>query len=110
MKKSKHDEGLDYIVKNPELITYKPPILVAKEPHLYDRVRDGRILPPDAIMFDGRYYIVEFKSNDGLRCIRKARDQLNKYQKVLRQNMGIEAEKVFAYYDANGEIQVRRGF
>ena len=101
MAKSKHDKGLEDIIRKPEIICARAPIFSCKDVRLYKR---NKIIEPDILLYDGRYYLVEFKSNE--RGESKAKEQLKKYDGFFRSKMGINAGKIFAYYE-RGKIKWR---
>ena len=101
MAKSKHDKGLEEIVRRPEIICARTPLFSCKDIILYNK---NKYIEPDILLYDGRYYLVEFKSTEWGE--NKAKEQLKKYDNFLRNKVGVHASKVFAYYE-NKEIQWR---
>jgi len=83
MKKNKHDKGLEKIINNPNIIGVKNPIFVAKEVNFYNQGGVGLHSQPDLLVYDGRLFIIEYKSSKN--HAREGVKQLQKEMKFLRE-------------------------
>ena len=99
MKKSKHDKAINNILLKPNIIGLDNIIVSAKEVNLNNSKR--LIGQPDLVFIDSNLnvYLVEYKCNDNHD---KAKYQLQRDAKFIRNNLGIEVKKIYV----NGHFEV----
>jgi len=86
--KNKHNQALEFIINNPDIICARKPLFMAKEVNFYKRNSDDLISQPDLIAFDGVLYILEYKSSEKHRdkAIKQLQTSLDFVRETLNYN------------------------